>query len=83
MGLAELIKQGPPPRKNKCVVGALVESLDEKDAEALKNAMGQLANGTAGFSAAWLQRVLISEGHKIGPNAITRHINKVCACATE
>lgn len=83
MGLAELIKQGPPRKKNKCVVGNLIDSLNEEDAKALVNALDQLQNGSAPFSAAWLQRVLVSEGHKVGPNSVTRHINEGCSCATK
>ena len=83
MGLADLIKQGPPPKKNRCAVGTIIDSLDPDDADALNDAIEKLASGTAHFSAAWLHRVLLSEGHKIAENTFSKHVNQRCTCATQ
>lgn len=83
MGLSELIKQGPPRSTKRCVVGVIIDSLEKDDSKALEDAIAQLAAGSAPFSAAWLQRILISEGHKISENSLSKHINKRCACATK
>lgn len=83
MGLADLIKQGPTLKQEKCVVGKIIDSLDKKDSESVNEAIEQVREGTAPFSAAWLRRTLMSEGHSFGESTFSRHIAKGCTCESE
>lgn len=83
MGLAELIKQGPPRKQNRCVLGTIIDSLESDDAKALNDAIEKLGSGTAHFSAAWLHRIIVSDGHKVSENSLSKHVNKRCSCATQ
>ena len=79
MGLADIINQGPP-RKSKCLTAAIVAELQPKDAKAVVEAIDKIREGQPGYSTIWLQKILASEGKKIGVTTIQRHVNGDCAC---
>lgn len=84
MGLAEAIHQGLRHNtKYKCAVQGLIEELDPEDGEALRLALEKLSDGSATFSMAWLHRLLLEQGHKIGASTMSRHINGACACESK
>jgi hypothetical protein len=82
MGIADIISQGPP-RKNTCLAASIIAELQPKDAKAVVEAMEKIKAGQPGYSTIWLQKILASEGKKIGATTIQRHVNGVCACGTK
>lgn len=80
MGIADIINQGPPRKSLLCAVGSIAEGMEEQDRNAVYDAIERIRSNEPGYSASWLHRVLISEGHKIGQSTLLRHVAKGCAC---
>jgi hypothetical protein len=83
MGLVDIINQGPPRRGNSCAIGIIINSLSQEEQEAVNSAIEKIRSQEPGFSASWLHRVLMSEGHKIGQSTLMRHVAKGCACESK
>ncbi len=76
MSLAEQLNQ--TPKRNHglpCSVGALLDRLDPREADALEQMMGPL-----GWSAARIYDTLAAEGHEVGRQTIGRHRSRSCKC---
>lgn len=73
MGLLDDLE--PPTKKRICIVGRILEELDESDRETLQNA---LANDKWSTNA--LAKALNNRGLKLNRNSLHEHRTKACSC---
>jgi len=65
------------PKSQKCPVELLLESIDEKNGKALKNAI----DGSLPIYV--IAKIVRSEGLKLSEGSITSHRRGECKCATK
>ena len=76
MALADRLDQQPRRTTGKpCSVGALEETLEGKESDALHSMMYEL-----GWSQAAIFEALTEEGHVVGEQTINRHRSRGCRC---
>lgn len=87
MSLADALRQ-EPQKRNNCVVDKLRKELTGEDLIAFNEAINKIASvdpairstGFAGYSAAWLSRVLRENGIRASREAIAKHAIAGCSC---
>ena len=90
MALYEILNQ-PPQEKillRMCAVKKILMKVDDKDQQALKNAISSIREATVNGDAAtrktvncrWLFEALKSEGHEISYDTVSKHIRSRCGC---
>ena len=67
----------PPKRLFHCKVRTLLQTLDDKDAQILKQAVEDIQ----GWPARTLQNALEARGVVLSDLTINRHRKKLCSCA--
>lgn len=77
MAIADRIKQEPAPKIHglPCSIGALLDQLDEAEAQALNVMLYEL-----NWNASQVYDALRDEGHQVGRQSINRHRGKNCRC---
>jgi transcription initiation factor TFIIIB Brf1 subunit/transcription initiation factor TFIIB len=84
--LADMVNVTP---QRVCLVGAMANTLDDPDREALEAAInhvwtahesGLAGRRSTGLSASAIYRALRAEGYKMSEDSVTRHVYRRCAC---
>jgi len=70
----------PSPTGKPCGVGALLDSLPDKDAQALRDAMAVPKGDPARLSANQIATILREEGHDIHHKSVEVHRKGACRC---
>lgn len=79
MSLADrLASHAPQPGSQQCTVAYVLDQLDERDAQALRDALAD-----PGIPGTAITEDLQAEGHDIEYNPIRRHRNGGCKCERE
>jgi len=81
MSLADKLASTKPSQTGKpCGVGLLLDSLPDKDAQALRDAMAVPKGDAARLSANQIATILREEGHDIHQKSVESHRKGACRC---
>ena len=77
MAIADLLNEAMIEKISLCSMGKILESLNEKDRDAIEKAQQN------GVSSNTIFNVLKLEGYKISTNSLYLHIKGACRCPKE
>lgn len=90
MGLSDTLRSELTARPaSTCALGRLLRTLNDDDRDALEAAIENVRttrltvgapNAHTGFTAAAIQRALVTEGHRMSKDVVERHVGRRCGC---